>query len=71
MALDEVTPQAAQGVELSTSLDALGNTGDLHVVARARERLDDLVAHGIVVDVGDEAAVDLDLVERQPVHVAQ
>ena len=66
-----VATEPAQAVELGAGLDALDDAGDLHVVAETGERLDDLVADRIVVDVGHEAAVDLELVERQAMDVAQ
>src|SRR5690606_32387607 len=71
IALAEGTAGGADGLDLLDRLEAFGD--NVHVERRAhfRHRADDRVALLAGVRAGDEAAIDLDLPERELVDVAE
>ena len=57
-------PQFHQAVQLFFGLDALEDAGNAQIAAEVDHGLDDGPAGRIVIDLGDEAAVDLDAMQR-------
>ena len=63
--------EPAQDLRLLLGFHALDDARQLQVPAQVDDRLDDVAAGGQRLDILDEAAVDLDLVEGQAMDVAQ
>ena len=61
------------GVQLIKRLDAFGDRAHLHLLRKSRNRMDDgdAVLALRVVEVGNERAVDLDLIEREAAQIAE
>src|SRR5690606_27538560 len=70
IALDEVAAERPQKVELRLRLDALRDDREIHRLAQRDERLDEGVGGRIESDLAHEAAVDLELVERELAQIA-
>src|SRR6185312_16616856 len=63
--------ERAQRLRLLVRLDAFRGGGDLPRRGDVDDRLDDVARIIAVADTTDERAVDLDLVERKPLQIAQ
>ena len=67
IALHERTAERLDDGEFGLSFDALHDRVQAHFTAERQQRADDVVAHVVVLNVSDEAAVDLELGERERV----
>ena len=65
------TPSCCEQRALTLGLDALGDDVEAHRQRHRDDRADDLGVVGVVLDAGDERAVDLDLGHGEPAQVAQ
>src|SRR5437868_5841346 len=69
--LTEVTTERAEGERLRRVLDTLGDDGDAEGLAEPDDRAHDRSARSIGTEPGDEARVDLELVDAEGGHVRQ
>ena len=71
VALHHRAAERAQDLRLLSGFHALDDARQLQVPAEIDDGLDDVAAGRLRLDILDEAAVDLDLVQRQTMDVAQ
>src|SRR5690606_23998818 len=64
IALDEIDPIFAAGQELGLCLDPLGDHPRAEDMSHMDNVLDEMALAGALVDIGDEMAVDLEIVDR-------
>ena len=72
-ALDLFAACIGDGVELIDRFNSFGHRAHLHPLSQARNRMDDgntVLSFG-PVEVSDERAVDLDLIEREATQIAE
>src|SRR5919112_5801682 len=71
VALDRMTVEFGEPVPGRLVLDALRGDLEAEVPGQVDDAPDDLLIVGVAGQGGDEAAVDLDLVDREPAQVGQ
>ena len=71
VALHFIAPRLAQEVELLGGLDAFGHHAQVQLVAERDDRLHDHGVVGIGGQIDDERTVDLELVDRKALQVAE
>ena len=71
VALTPVAAQLTQPRQLERRLQAFGDHGDAERVAEVDDRLDDRRVLAVEPEPGDEAAVDLDRLDGEPLEVRQ
>lgn len=71
VALGPGAAEAFQRVQFCGGLHAFDDACQLHVLAQGNQRLDDLEAGRVEVDVGDEGAIHLQFGQRQRVYLAE
>ena len=71
MALPLLAAERAQPLELGGGLDALGRDREAEAVRHCRDRLHDLRVRGMRIELAQERAVDLQLVDRQAAQVSE
>ena len=69
--LDLVDFVFAQQLQLFVVLDTLGDDLHAHGMRHRHQRLDDFLVAFVAADIADEAAIDLEAVDRQRLEVAQ
>ena len=69
-ALHPVQPQLMQGIALLDVLDALGHDFQPEGARQATDRGDDRMILGLVGQPGDEAAIDLEGIDRELPQIA-
>src|SRR5678810_544124 len=71
VALDEVAAAAREEVALALLLHALGDDAHVERVRERDDRRDDRALLAVAGQLGDEAAVDLQLVHREALEIRQ
>src|SRR5829696_1982589 len=71
VALTAVAAHRAEARQLQWRLQALGDDGDAERVPEVDDRLDDRRVLGVEAEPGDEAAIDLDRLDREPLEVRE
>src|ERR1700721_311553 len=71
VALNQRAAERSQRVGLGFGFDAFDDAAEAHIAAQGQQGFDDLVAGWPLMQIGDEAAVDLDLGQRQRMELAQ